>query len=151
MESVASAQRAGRGELAGVIWRAGLIDLQEVRMRGSLLHLLSLAAGIIGGIGLALAPVAAAGPNEWLQWGQNPEHQGFVSVAGQSLSRTLADIVYDPNVPAEQAASGGDLLAHYQAPLLHGNDVFMEFKTGPFTDPDHLSAVGLPVCHSGLR
>src|SRR5260370_24778272 len=44
---------------------------------------------------------------------------------------------YDPNVPAEQAASGGDLLAHYQAPLVHQNDVFMEFKTGPFTDPDH--------------
>src|SRR5262249_5981685 len=42
-----------------------------------------------------------------------------------------------PNVPAEQAASGGDLLAHYQAPLVHEQDVFMESKSGPFTDPDH--------------
>src|SRR5215471_20787976 len=125
---------------AAILWGAGnapLNDVQEVRMRGPVLHALSLVAGIIGGITLALAPVVAAGPTGWPQWGQNPQHQGFVSDAGQSLSRALADIVYDPNVPAEQAASGGDLLAHYQAPLLHGNDVFMEFKSGPFTDPDH--------------
>jgi hypothetical protein len=63
-----------------------------------------------------------------------------VGIAGQNLNRALADIVYDPNVPAEQAASGGDLLAHYQAPLLKGNDVFMEFKTGPFTDANHWSS-----------
>ncbi len=58
-------------------------------------------------------------------------------MVGQSLTRALTSIQYDANVPAELAASGGDLLAHYQAPLVHENDVFMEFKTGPISDPDH--------------
>jgi outer membrane protein assembly factor BamB len=106
-------------------------------MRGLAVRVLSLAAGVVVATGVALGPVAASGPIDWLQWGQNPQHQGFVDVAGQNVNRALADIVYDPNVPAEQASTGGDLLAHYQAPLLHGNDVFMEFKTGPFTDADH--------------
>ena len=87
-------------------------------MRGSAFRISSLAAGIVIATCLALAPVAASGPIEWLQWGQNPQHQGFVDVAGQNVNRALADIVYDPNVPAEQASTGGDLLAHYQAPLL---------------------------------
>src|SRR5262249_48391849 len=94
---------------------------------------------MIAAVALAgsVASAAAAGPTNWPQWGQNPQHQGFVGVSGQALNRTLASLQFDPNVPAEQAASGGDLLAHYQAPLLHQNDVFMEVKTGPFTDPDH--------------
>ena len=86
---------------------------------------------------LTLMPAKAAGQRNWPQWGQNPQHQGFVSVEGQGLDQILADVLYDPNVSDEQAASGGSLLAHYQAPLIHQNDVFMEFKTGPFTDPDH--------------
>jgi hypothetical protein len=85
---------------------------------------------------LTFAPAGAAQPANWPQWGQNPQHQGFVNVVGQSLSRTLASVRFDPNVPAEQAASDGDLLAHYQAPLVHELDVFMEFKSGPFSDPD---------------
>jgi hypothetical protein len=97
------------------------------------------AIGACAGIALVLTfvPVDAAAPRNWPQWAQNPQHQGFVDVAGQSLSRALTSIQYDPNVPAEQAASGGELLAHYQAPLVHEQDVFMEFKSGPFTDPDH--------------
>src|SRR5260370_1495231 len=86
---------------------------------------------------LGLVPVKAAGQINWPQWAQSAQQQGFVEVAGQSLNRILVDTVYDPNVPAEQAASGGDLLAHYQAPLLHQNNVFMEFKSGPFTDRNH--------------
>ncbi len=107
-------------------------------MRRASSRLLSLAAAISTAIGFAMTPAgAAAPPVNWPQWGQNPQHQGFVNVVGQNLNRILADITYDPNVPAEQAASGGDLLTHYQAPLLHELDVFMEFKTGPFTDPNH--------------
>ncbi len=105
-------------------------------MQRAILRLLVPAIGAALAIGATLAPAAAAGPTNWPQWGQNPQHQGFVNVAGQSLSKTLASLRYDPNVPDEQAASGGDLLAHYQAPLLLGNNVFMEFKTGPFTTPD---------------
>ena len=77
------------------------------------------------------------GPINWLQWGQNQQHQGFVDTTGQNLNNILADLTFDPNVPAEKASTGGDLLVHYQAPLLHQNDVFMEFKGGTFTDADH--------------
>ena len=68
----------------------------------------------------------------WPQWGQNAQHTGSVSLAGQNAARQYADIVYDPFVAAEQAESGGDLLVHYQAPLVDGNDVFMEFKAGRY-------------------
>src|SRR5215471_9713738 len=104
----------------------------------SSLPLRLMVAVMIAAVSLAgsVASATAAGPTNWPQWGQNPQHQGFVGVSGQSLNRALASLQYDPNVPDEQAASGGDLLAHYQAPLVHQNDVFMEFKTGPFTDPD---------------
>ncbi len=106
-------------------------------MRPALRRVLALTAGMATAAGVTLTPAGGIGNVNWPQWGQNPQHQGFVDVVGQNLNRALADVLYDPNVPAEQAASGGDLLAHYQAPLLHENDVFMEFKTGPFTNPDH--------------
>jgi outer membrane protein assembly factor BamB len=57
-------------------------------------------------------------------------------VAGQSLNRLLADIVYDPFVLQAQAEQFGFLLAHYQVPLIDGNDVFMEFKTGSYIPCD---------------
>src|SRR5215472_19369877 len=94
-------------------------------------HVSAVAVGAATAAILALMPTKAMAQTNWPQWGQNPEHQGFVDTEGQSLDRILADVLYDPNVPAEQEASGGDLLAHYQAPLIHQNDVFMEFKTGP--------------------
>jgi hypothetical protein len=84
---------------------------------------------------VGVGSVVAAPPVQWPQWGQNPQHTGMVSNAGQSLTRILADIVYDPFVPAEMAASGDDLLVHYQVPMLDGNDVYMEFKGGNFTKP----------------
>src|SRR5262245_59949669 len=71
----------------------------------------------------------------WPQWGQNPQHQGFTGTIGQPIQSQLANIVYDPLVPQEQAFTGGELLAHYQAPILDGQDVFMEFKTGDYSNP----------------
>jgi hypothetical protein len=71
----------------------------------------------------------------WPQWAQNPQHTGTIGVAGQDINRKLADIVYDPFVPLEQAFTGGSLQAHYQVPILDGQDVFMEFKSGSF-DPN---------------
>jgi hypothetical protein len=76
-----------------------------------------------------------SGTFNWPQWGQNPQHQGFVGVAGQAISSQLANIIYDPLVPQEQASTGGELLAHYQVPILDGQDVFMEFKTGDYSNP----------------
>jgi hypothetical protein len=69
----------------------------------------------------------------WAQWGANPQHAGMVNVAGQNLGHQLADIVYDPFVPQEQAEQTGDLVVHYQAPILDGNDVYITVKSGTFT------------------
>jgi outer membrane protein assembly factor BamB len=83
---------------------------------------------------VAMTAVAATG-QEWSQWGQNPQHTGAAVAAGQPARRMLADIVYDPFIEQEKADpnAGGDLLVHYQVPLVHGDDVFMEFKSGTFT------------------
>jgi len=79
--------------------------------------------------------VSAQDAVNWPQWGQNPQHTGAINVVGQDLGQKLADIVYDPLVPDEQAANGGELLAHYQAPIQDGEDVFMEFKSGDYSNP----------------
>jgi hypothetical protein len=91
-------------------------------------------------VGLLRARVWADDDDErsrgWPQWGQNPQHSGTIDVEGQRLERLLADRVYDPFVPLEQHDAlaqqgvGFDLLAHYQAPLVDGQDAFMEFKSG---------------------
>jgi len=70
----------------------------------------------------------------WPQWGQNPQHQGFVQTLGQAATSVLADTVYDPFTAAEERDTGGDLLVHYQVPLVDGDDVFMEFKAGTFIE-----------------
>jgi hypothetical protein len=77
--------------------------------------------------------VEAQGSPAWPQWAQSPQHTGFLNVAGQNLNRNMVNIVYDPLVPQEMAGTGGDLLVHYQTPLVDGNDVFMESKGGTYT------------------
>jgi hypothetical protein len=71
----------------------------------------------------------------WNQWGKDPQHTGQIGVAGQNLNQVLANIVYDPFVEQEKAPENGDndLLVHYQTPLVDGNDVYMEFKSGTYT------------------
>jgi hypothetical protein len=86
------------------------------------------------GAGTAVTLLAAgSGTLSWPQWAQNPRHTGFLNVSGQDLNKILADIVYDPLVPQEQALNGGNLLVHYQTPLVDGNDVYMESKAGTYT------------------
>jgi hypothetical protein len=84
--------------------------------------------------GVALLLCAGfAGAQSWPQWALNPQHTGQVNVSGQPLNRTLADIVYDPLVPAEMSAEFGELLAHYQVPLIdNATTIFMEFKSGTY-------------------
>ncbi len=84
---------------------------------------------------LLLAPLAVA--QEWPQWGRDPQHSSKVNWAGQNLNQNIVNIVYDPLVPQEMAESEpiyGEpvLLAHYQAPLVDGNDVYMMFKSGQY-------------------
>jgi len=83
----------------------------------------------------AFCSVALA--QDWAQWCFNPQHDTQVPVIGQSLNRNIVNIVYDPLVPEERAQYAAvfgspDLVAHYQDPLVDGNDVFMEFKQGPY-------------------
>ena len=84
---------------------------------------------------LAAMVLGQADRPSWLQWAHDGQHTGSIPVAGQSLIQNEVDIVYDPLVSQEQAGSGGDLLVHYQVPLVdeEGN-VYMEFKSGAF-DP----------------
>jgi outer membrane protein assembly factor BamB len=101
-------------------------------MRRRIARALTVAFATATTAGLTLIPAAAAAPAAWPQWGQNPQHTGAVSTIGQLLNRSLADLVYDPFVTDEQKEFNGELLAHYQAPLVDGNDVYMEFKTGTY-------------------
>src|SRR5436190_7132830 len=85
---------------------------------------------------VASAPLLVA--QEWPQWALNAQHNASVNIAGQSLTRNIVNLVYDPIVADEMA--GGEavfgeaaLYIHYQAPLVDGNDTFMMFKTGPFS------------------
>ena len=87
----------------------------------------------LAGAALAFAPAAQV---FWGQWGRTQLHQSAVPVAGQTGSTILANIVYDPFTQKEQQGpyAAGTLLVHYQTPLIAGNDVFMECKTGQFSN-----------------
>jgi len=59
-------------------------------------------------IAVCLAPIVVLA-QFWPQWALDAQHTGQVGVAGQTMNRILANIVYDPLVPAEMAANDGDL------------------------------------------
>src|SRR5579859_6743072 len=71
----------------------------------------------------------------WSQWGRNSRHTSRTLVDGQPPAKNLVDLVYDPLVPQMQTSyvGSGDLLAHYQAPLVDGDRVFMMFKDADAT------------------
>jgi hypothetical protein len=105
-----------------------------MRRRRKALTIVAVAATTVMA-GFILLADEESGPFNWPQWGQNAQHHGFVRTEGQEIQSQLANIVYDPLVPQEQAFAGGTLLAHYQVPLLDGQDVFMAFKTGDYSNP----------------
>src|SRR3954453_2772618 len=87
------------------------------------------------GVVLAFTAFGTVDQSGWLQWGLNAQHTGASAVLGQPLNQTLFEIEYDPLVPQEQAATGGELLTHYQVPLVDNDGaIYMEFKSGLF-DP----------------
>src|SRR5438128_250521 len=85
-------------------------------------------------VALVAAGIAASATAtiDWGQWGQDSEHEGFVPVSGQSLDSILADVVYDPFSDKENTADGTSV--HYQTALLEDSSVYMEFKTGNFSN-----------------
>ena len=87
-------------------------------------------------LSLLIFPLFAAA-QDWPQWCFNAQHDTHVSIVGQSINQNLVNIVYDPLVAEEQAQYAAvfgdpDLVAHFQDPLVDGNDVYMEFKQGPY-------------------
>jgi hypothetical protein len=82
---------------------------------------------------------SAARAEDWQQWGQNAQHAGVAATVGQPARHILADIVYDPFVELEKNDDnyGGSLDVHYQVPLADGDDLFIEVKSGNFTDIFH--------------
>jgi hypothetical protein len=77
------------------------------------------------------APEACSG---WPQWGQSPDHAGSVCVAGQAPAHILATVEVDP-FGVDETADDGDLLVHYQVPLVVDDDVYVLQKGGSFTAP----------------
>ena len=79
--------------------------------------------------------VTTAMGQDWPQWGRDPQHTSQINAVSQTLNRNIADVIYDSTVAGETAIGlqlFGEpvLLVHYQVPLLDGNDVYMEFKSG---------------------
>ncbi|HEV7238661.1 MAG TPA: hypothetical protein VGQ36_05430 [Thermoanaerobaculia bacterium] len=81
---------------------------------------------------LVVSPAVAQ--QTWNQWAGGPQHTGFLDVTGQPLVTELANIIVDPFVPILREEARGGLLVHYQTPLSQGRDVFMEVKTGTYTN-----------------
>jgi hypothetical protein len=77
---------------------------------------------------------------DWAQWARTPQHTASTSSAGQNLGKHLANITFDPFAKQEQAESDGgakgDLLVHYQVPLVDRDTVFLEYKTGTYHSCD---------------
>ena len=75
---------------------------------------------------------------DWMQWGQNWAHTGATCTPAQSFDRALAQVVFDPFVDLEIAEAEGlfnreGLFAHYAAPLVQGDDVYIAVKGGNYT------------------
>jgi outer membrane protein assembly factor BamB len=61
----------------------------------------------------------------WRQWGQNPRHSGAVPVAAQRPDRVLGKFTYDNLADQMRQSGNGNLLVHYMAPLVDGDEVFI--------------------------
>ncbi len=79
-----------------------------------------------------IARVLAPAGLSWFEWGRDAAHAGRMLVSGQPLAAILSDTVIDPNAETSFTIYG-DVLAHYQVPLVEGNSVYSELKSGPFT------------------
>jgi outer membrane protein assembly factor BamB len=74
-----------------------------------------------------LLPLAA---QDWLQWGQNSRHSGAVNVSGQRLTQIQGQYQADKLADAMRSDFGGNLLVHYMAPLVYGDEVFTLSRGG---------------------
>jgi len=116
--------RKGQGSIARLAPR--VLSQREIQSTGRVFG-----QPLPGSAKASMIQIQFGGPS-WPQWALNPQHTGFLNVVGQNLDQILADVIFDQVAPQEIAASDGDLLVHYQVPLVDGDDVFMESKTGNY-------------------
>jgi hypothetical protein len=88
------------------------------------------------------APIPGSGTTNpdcsWTQLGQNAAHTGSACAPAQGYTTVLATITFDPFVEQEvldTKAQEGEaaLTVHYQAPLVTGDDVYVETKSGTYS------------------
>jgi len=92
---------------------------------------------LVAGHAVYTADVYAGSSPDWPQWGRSAQHNGSTHAVGQSPNSQLGKLLVDPFVAQEQAeAFGGYLLIHYQVPLVDGNRVFIESKSGTYISCD---------------
>ena len=76
-------------------------------------------------------------PCTWTQWGQSADHHGRSCAVGQSPTKILDHIVYDPFEFQEITEGFGDLFIHYQVPLTDAaGNFYMLQKAGTYTSCD---------------
>ncbi len=80
---------------------------------------------------------SSAQTQDWPQWGRTAQHSGSSPAVGQSPTQKVTSVNFDPFAAQEMAAEGGELLIHYQAPLVDKSHVFLETKTGTYTGPNN--------------
>lgn len=85
------------------------------------------------------APVSSADLT-WKQWGKNPQHTGMIEVAGQRPETIRVEIQVDPFAD-KKIQETRELIVHYQTALVDGQDVFMEYKAGKYTDALHWNSM----------
>jgi hypothetical protein len=77
-------------------------------------------------------PLRADAGCDWPQWGQNWAHTGRSCLPAQAFTQELGSLTFDPFVAQETAEGGGDLYAHFGTPLVVGDDLYMEVKSGTY-------------------
>lgn len=88
------------------------------------------------------APIPGSGTTHpdcsWTQLGQNAAHTGGACAPAQGFTSVLASVTFDPFVAqevldAEVQNGHAALNVHFQAPLVSGDDVYLETKGGTYT------------------
>jgi len=82
-------------------------------------------------------PLRADAGCDWPQWGQNWSHTGRACASPQGLGTVLATVTFDPFVAleVEEAArlfGEGALYVHYGSPVVVGDDLYVEVKSGAY-------------------
>jgi hypothetical protein len=81
--------------------------------------------------------LSCTAPTDWTQAGRTADHTGTTCASGRPFTASGSPVVVDPFLSQESAEASqvyGEavLLAHFQAPLTAGDDVYVEVKGGTY-------------------